>query len=583
MKHRLEAKISAIFSIIIMLIIGSYFLVFRAIYFKHEYRVMSEESMHTLRAMKQSVDSVVDTANNYSKILLSDQSIQEMFKTGDIYSHISNQTVLSHKIYNLIQFQDNIEMVYFVDQKQQVFKVGENAKLKKKTAEFEDISWYDTLLAGNGEYLLVVGEEDIAQTKMKDQICLLRLYKDLENFSCLGILGVGINLSAIQNTYQDILENESNQQIVFLDNQNQVICQDGEVLVADDSLMSLVDQLETSKDDELIMNMEIGKKTYLVTGITFKQQNWKILRILPLDINHDSMKIMLMNVSLVIFSALLILLGTILVSRMMTIPIEHVLYSMKQAEGGQFVKIREKSLLNEFRYLYEGYNHMIERIQELIEQTVEEQKTIRRIEFNEIQEQMKPHFLYNTLDAIEALALMEEKEKVCEIIQALGNFYRKSVSKGRDMLTIDEEIVIVRDYIKIMKIRFEDLFIEEFLVDDSCKYYLIPKLTLQPIVENAIHHGLRGKEEKGHLWIEVKIEDNWLLLRVADDGCGISQEKLNELMMPTTEYKGKSVGLRGTLERLNIIYGEHFKYRISSTEDGITSINLYIHIESLEV
>lgn len=582
MKHKLDFKIAAIFSAIIFVIIGSYFMAFRTIYVRHELKLMGEESLNTLQTMKTAVMSVIETANNYSKIILSDEDIQRAMGTGDIYSDPTGQSVVTRRIYGLLQFAENIDSVYLIDNKRQIYATGDKDDLMEQLYDTEKIAWYQTVMDKDGAYSLVPGGKGMVRSGDSNQICLIRAYKNLDDLQNLGIVSVNIDIKALQETYREILDTNK-EEIMFLNESNQIICRNGLEILDDDKKEEFAEKIRLSEDGALKESIKLGRKNYLVTGVFIQKENWKIIRVLPLDMKQESIGIMTANVLLVMFSAVLILCGTVFVSNMITRPIQKMMFSMKKAEKGEFEEIEYKSFFGEFRYLFDGYNQMLGKIDLLLKQTIEKQKIIRKVELNEMQEQMKPHFLYNTLDSIEALIMMEENDKACEIVEALGDFFQKIVSKGRDMLTVQEEVSIVWDYIKIMKIRFADMFTEELMIDECCAGFLIPKLTLQPLVENAIHHGLREREEKGHLWVRITMEGEWVHLKVADDGIGISPQLLKELEKENESFKGKSFGLPGTIERMKIIYGEAFWYEITSKKMELTDISFYIRADVLEV
>ncbi|PHV69927.1 hypothetical protein CS063_13165 [Sporanaerobium hydrogeniformans] len=582
MRQKLEVKIAAIYFIIIGVIIGSYFIAFKTIYVNHELKVMGEESVKTLHTMKTATLAIIENADNYSKILLADDDIQEVLKTGDIYSNLPGQFKVAKRIYGLLQFAKDISGVYLIDQKDQIYSVGAREDLVGRLENKGHIPWYQDTVKKNGNYLLSLDRQGITRKLTGKQVSLIRVYKDLKDFQNIGIISVNIDIMAFQGTYREILK-EDKEQIIFLDNQNRIICQNGLNLLNGKQREEFLSRLCASKEGTLKDTLKVEKKKYLVTGVVIPSEGWKIIRLQPLDIKQESLGVLTTNILLVLLSAVLILWGTILVANLITVPIQHLLISMKSAEKGEFIKVEYKPFFDEFRYLFEGYNQLLDKISLLLRQTVEKQKMIRKVELNEMQEQMKPHFLYNTLDSIQALAMLGELDKVCEIVEALGDFYRKSVSKGKEMLSINEELIIVDDYIKIMKIRFANLFEETFDIQEECKAYLIPKLTLQPLVENAIHHGLRERAENGTLHISVKVKEEWVHIRVADNGSGIPEDVVEELRANIGSYKGKSFGLRGTIERMCIIYGENFKYEIKSKANELTDISFYIHNTALEV
>lgn len=581
MKHKFEIKVAAIFAVVICVIIGSYFIAFGSVFDRHEYTLLADESMNTLQAMKQSCKSLIETANNYSKMMLADEEMQKILNTGDIYGSPRNQSKLSNRIYGLLQFDQNISSVYFVDKKNQIFTVGEDGGFYPDTSNPLEMEWYKEIENKKGGYILTQGNEWGRDSLETEYISLIRKYHNLEDFSQSGVLAVNINMDAIKNLYGDSLNKET-EEILFLDKENQIILQDGIKLLEDESIGDITKEIKQSSQGEYNGNTTISNKKYIVSGVYLEDAKWRIIRVIPISAKRENIYILTINVVLVIISTILILLGTFIVSRMMTVPIQRMLSAMSLAEDGKFVKIKDKAFFHEFRYLFEGYNRLLDKVDQLLLQTIEKQKVIRRIELNEMHEQMKPHFLYNTLDSIEALAMMDEKEKLCDIVEALGDFYRKSVSKGREMISIQDEMTIVTDYIRIMSIRFENLFEAYIEVQDGCRAYLLPKLTLQPIVENSIHHGLREREEKGHLWIRIEEQDEWLHISIADDGIGFSEELLDEIEEESTVFQDKSYGLRGTIERLRLVYGEAFKYKVTSEPFTITNISFYIHQDSLE-
>ncbi len=581
MKHRFGIKIAVIFSGVICMIIGTYFIAFRTVYDRHEYHLLAEESIHTLQTIKQSCMSLLETADNDSKIMLADEEIQNILNTGDIYSSPRNQSKLTNRIYGLLQFDQNITSVYFLDKKNQVFTIGGNGSYYPGMMEPSKMEWYEKVIKDGGVYILTPGEQEYSGISDDGDISLIRVYKNLDDFSMSGIIAVNIDVDAVRRTYQESFE-QGTEEILFLDETNQLICRDGNELLKKEQLDDFTKQLKQSENGTFNESLCIGKEKYMISCVYMSDTKWSIVRVMPLDINQKKLSILTMNVVLIMFSTIFILLGTVLVSRMMTVPIQKMLQAMKQAEKGEFVKIHSSSFLHEFRYLFDGYNQLLDKINQLIMQTIEKQKTIRRIELNEMHEQMKPHFLYNTLDSIEALAMMDEKEKLCEIVEALGEFYRKSVSKGREMITIEDEMTIVMDYIKIMSIRFENVFESHILIEEGCSKYMIPKLTLQPIVENSIHHGLRERELVGNLWINIQKNRGQLHIQIIDDGIGFSEKVLSEIAEGKNAYQEKSFGLRGTIERLSLVYGDGFKYKVTSEGFVKTEISFYIQIKSLE-
>lgn len=582
MKQRLETKIAVIFLSITMFIFFCYFVAFKTVYEKNEYELMGDESLYTLQTMRTAGMSLIDSANNYSKILLADEDIQRIMETENLYENLKDQTKIRQKVYGLLQFDSNISSVYLVDKNRQIFSIGEKGVIFRTFQIFAAQDWLMELKKKESSYVLNRKGTGFGEKGDSGQIFMVRPYKSLEDFSDLGYIAVNIDIDAFRKIYREGID-EENEQILLLDDKNEVICAEGINLLGEQKKMELITLLEESEDGKITENVYLDGKRYLAVGLKWPEQQWKTLRLVPMHMNQKSEMILTINIMMVAISTICILLGTLFVARKITMPIDSVLVSMRETEKGKFVRVKKDAFFREFRYLFEGYNHLLDTIEQLLQQTKEEQEQIRRIELNEIVEQMKPHFLYNTLGSIEALAMMEEYEKVCDIAEALGDFYRKSVSKGRNKITIQEELTIVNDYIRIVKIRFENLFTAQIAAEDSCRSYMIPKLILQPIVENAIHHGLRAREGGGTLRICVYLQEGYLYIEIEDNGVGFDKEILQHIREKEDIYYKKSFGLRGTIERMKLMYGDDFEYEITSEPFVSTKIKMWIREDALEV
>lgn len=183
----------------------------------------------------------------------------------------------------------------------------------------------------------------------------------------------------------------------------------------------------------------------------------------------------------------------------------------------------------EIQTLSNGFENMVSRLNQLIEQNREEQMSLRQAELALLQAQINPHFLYNTLDAIVWLIEMEKNEQAVEMVTSLSSFFRSSLSNGRDIITLKEEEQHVRSYLEIQQVRYKDILSYEISIDPSLFACRIPKLTLQPLVENALYHGLKLKRGLGHISVTGMRDGRDLVLTVVDDGAGMSEERLMEV------------------------------------------------------
>jgi two-component system sensor histidine kinase YesM len=321
----------------------------------------------------------------------------------------------------------------------------------------------------------------------------------------------------------------------------------------------------------------IDKREYLKSYINLNRYNWKFISLVPFKEMKGEWEAFNLITFLIIFiNGIMLFIGSILISRTITNPIKKLIKSMRGIEKRKFKMVHIKTGNDEIGKLKEGYNIMIQEIQKLIQQTVEEQRIKRKAELNVLQAQVKPHFLYNTLDAMGYLALSGKSEELYESLEALGSYYRTSLSKGQEVITIKEEIDIVKSYLILQKLRYGKIFDVTYEIDESSYEYKIPKLVLQPLVENSIYHGIKPKGEVGVIKICVKTEDEQIVLSVEDDGVGMSEEALKSIKLDTIDSNSSSFGLKGTIKRLQLFYGITDIYNIESKKRYGTKIDIII-------
>lgn len=229
--------------------------------------------------------------------------------------------------------------------------------------------------------------------------------------------------------------------------------------------------------------------------------------------------------------------------------------------------------------LSESLNAMIDKINELLEQVTKEQTRLRKAEFELLQSQINPHFLYNTLDAIVWLAEAGDQKKVVSMVGSLSDFFRTSLNQGKDIISIKEELQHVRSYLEIQQVRYQDILQYEINVPEELEKYRIPKITIQPLVENALYHGIKNKRGQGKIIVGGRKEKDGFVLWIEDNGIGISRERLLEVQegiyhkVPTEK---DIYGLYNVNERIRLNFGEKYGISIESAygEGTIVSIHL---------
>ena len=207
-----------------------------------------------------------------------------------------------------------------------------------------------------------------------------------------------------------------------------------------------------------------------------------------------------------------------------------------------------------------------------------EHEAKRKSDLMVLQNQINPHFLYNTLDIIVWMVENEKSDDAVRAVTALARFFRISLSKGRTIIPVADEIEHVRNYLMIQNMRYKNKFSYTFCVDEKTKRLGTIKLVLQPLVENAIYHAMEFMDDDGELVVGTRIEEDTLILWVKDNGCGMTQEKVDALLSGTVQEtgRGSGVGVRNVTERIQLLFGEAYGLRIYSEPDEGTIVEVYI-------
>jgi len=223
-----------------------------------------------------------------------------------------------------------------------------------------------------------------------------------------------------------------------------------------------------------------------------------------------------------------------------------------------------------------GIEDMASRLNKQIELNRQEQIRLRDIELSLIQAQINPHFLYNTLDAIVWLIEIGKNDQAEQMVTSLSSYFRSFLSDGRDIVTIGEEKKHIQSYLEIQQVRYRDIMEYEILIDPDIEDSKLPKMTLQPLVENAIYHGLKPKRGKGLIRVTGRAEENDIILEVCDTGLGMDQDTLDRLSRSVHDEDTTSFGLTSAYKRLKLLYGYECSFDITSNPGEGTSIRIRI-------
>ncbi len=275
---------------------------------------------------------------------------------------------------------------------------------------------------------------------------------------------------------------------------------------------------------------------------------------------------------------------SIIIANRISSPIKTLMYSMEKINSGNFnVQIKPNDTCYELKKLRQSFNTMAVMEAAHVSQIKEKQVKLRKAQFAALQAQINPHFLYNTLDTITWNIRMDEKEKAITAIMALTKFFRSSLSRGEDIITIKEELEQVSIYLEIQQLRYRDILTYKITSDEAFNNFATPKLILQPVVENALYHGLKNKEGKGLIEIEVSSLNKDILITVTDNGIGMPPEKIeninnyiknkNNNIQPNNE---NGYGIINVNERINIYFGRKYGLTYMSEYGKFTKVQILL-------
>lgn len=374
-------------------------------------------------------------------------------------------------------------------------------------------------------------------------------------------------------------------------NKKQVIMAQRNLRILKKSIYKLIDNCkETGHYDE---NMSIlDNDIYVITKlITEEIREYMYYEALELENVRKAVEADIDMTLKVIFFALAVVLVitwllVFLISDSISKPIRHLCEITKQVGKGDFTMQKIKGTGDEIATLESSFNNMLSKINKLVDNIKIKQNTLRIAELKLLQAQINPHFLYNTLDTITWMAEDGQSEEVVELVSALSQFFRVSLSKGKDYITLKEEESHIKSYLQIQQFRYADILEYEINIPQELGEFPVLKLTLQPLVENALYHGIKQKREKGKIIVEGEYNNQSILLRVKDNGIGMTEETLDKIMKSIRKEgpipADAGFGLVNVNERIRLNYGKAYGIRIESEYNVGTTVTVHLPMNLLE-
>ncbi|MDQ0877126.1 two-component system sensor histidine kinase YesM [Paenibacillus sp. V4I3] len=515
---------------------------------------------------------------NLNKLIVEDPQSQGAAETSlQMYTQITNQLSFA-----LLVFPD-VQSAAFIDANGRVF--GSNLLMERNReliASSEMLKQVDASIGNKNIWFPMQQRNYLTPDSQEIVMTLGKRIVNIYTGQQLGMLVLNIKESSLSAIYQKIGSIQDGSYFIVNEGGVVISSQHPEDLLQEVADPTMKNWITSSKDTSDLTSFQHEKT--LVVSSDVPSFGWKLISMAPLEsLTADTRKITILIVLIGLICLFFALLGAGMLSQFIAKPIMGLTKHMKKVKEGNLDIEFQVNSEDEIGLLASGFNAMIRRVQELLTNINFEQKKKREYELALIQAQIKPHFLYNTLDVIYTLSEMGRTRDVQRTTKALADFYRAALSKGRETITIEEEVRNVKDYLSIQRIRYSDVFTFEFDIRSEVLGGLIPKLTIQPLVENAIYHGLKTKGSLGLLKVTGEIVEGKIKIIVSDDGVGMLPQRLEALVKkPESPEQAVGYGLRNVNDRIQLYFGDEYGLQIESQLGQGTEVTLWLPFQSEE-
>ncbi len=390
-----------------------------------------------------------------------------------------------------------------------------------------------------------------------------------------GVLLVDMNFSGIEQICRRVSLG-NNGYIYIADNNGEIIYHPKQQLI----YAGLVSENNTNatKYKDGSHYDEFNGKSRFITTKTLGYTGWKIICVSYVDELAPYSEITLFFILILLFAISLMIFINYYVSSRIANPIMVLEQSLKEIDRGRLDIEIEASGSYEVRHLGQAINTMLAQIRRLMDEIVTEHELKRKSELDALQSQINPHFLYNTMDSIVWMIESGNFKQASAMITALSRFFRISISKGRNIIPVSDELEHVRNYLEIQEIRFKDQFIYKIEAEPGVLNMGTIKLIVQPIVENAINHGVASMDGEGKIFIKAYIKDIDMFIDIIDNGLGMVDEQIETLLKSPLAKRssGSGIGIYNVHERIRLYYGEQYGLIINSEPDEGTKVTIHL-------
>ena len=573
MKLRLADKFFLIFC---LLVIIPLIVVFIYSYLTMKSMIKNNIITSSEQAFNQSYSFIsykVDRLYNTINSLIIDENLTSILLKDSNNYPISEQIEDLHTIRNYVySYENNIDIsdieLYVNDNfifsydKQNIYPIS----------FLEDSKWMSNIKSLNVSYYWA--PYNYVNKNIDDYITVGKSIVNPDDYNdIIGYLFIKFNKSDLDEIINKINSIEYSFSCIVNSN-NDVIS-----LSNEDLYLKYKDIIESINNDLSLKDKNSYSNDVYIQSSNIPKTDWRIINIIPLSTINSEIRIQLIyliSIALILGGADIIV-GYNFFDSINT-RLSKVVKGMREVQADNLNHFIENDSDDELGELIDTYNYMISKMSKLISDQYKYGKAVKNAELKALQSQINPHFLYNTLDMINWMAYKNMNSEISSAVKSLAKFYKLSLNKGNDLTYISDEISHVSLYVKIQNMRYKDRISFETDIPEEINHYLIPKITLQPIVDNSINHGIFAKGNvTGKISIVAEIIKEEIYLKVIDDGIGIEKEKI-PLLLSSSDIKttGSGYGLKNINQRLQLLYGESYGIFFESIYGQGTTVTIKI-------
>jgi len=533
---------------------------------------IQEENQILINQINRSMDSYLQTI-----MKLSDSLYYGVIKNADLSDgSIGSEITL---LYN--NNKDNIENIALLSKNGQMLESVPAARLKSNVDVIDENWFRNTLLKTENLHFSTPHVQTIFDGSESQYRWVISMSRAVEitngPYTDQGVLLIDIRYNSLERLFDGV--NLGNGGYAYL------ISSDGEIIyhpkaqLIDSGIVKENNRESAGLKDGNYEEVFDGEKR-IVSVKTVGYTGWKIVGVTPLDgMSLNNIKTKLLMVFIIAFVLFILSIINSYISTRITDPIKELEKAVNEIEQGNLeVEVRSAGSY-EIQHLGTSIQSMARRIRKLMNDIVAEHESKRRSEFDTLQSQINPHFLYNTLDIIVWMIENEKQSEAVKVVTALARFFRISLSKGKSIIPVKDELEHVRNYLMIQHMRYKNKFTYDIEADEDVLELASLKLMLQPLVENAIYHGMEFMDGDGEILVRAWRREDDLYMSVSDNGLGMTQEQVERLFQAadhTSSGRGSGIGVKNVNERIKLYFGTGYGLEILSEPDEGTTVTAHL-------